>query len=263
MNILLTGGASGIGLSVINKFKENNHNIIALDINEIDENPNVKTFICDITNDESLQKVETYIKENNIKLDLIINIAGIHKMASLVESPFVDIKKVIDINLNGTMLVNHTFHKYLKDKGTIIITTSEVASIPPLPFNGIYSVSKIALESYAQALRQELNLLNQKVITIQPGAIETPLSRNSLTDTKSLSVKTKLYQKQAHKFLEITTKFMGTPMNSDKLARKIYKICLKKHPKYTYKIHHNIGLVLLGILPKRWQCSIIKLLLNT
>ena len=73
----------------------------------------------------------------------------------------------------------------------------------PLPFNGLYTVSKNALESYAQALRQELNLLNQKVITIRPGAIKTPLSSNSLTDTDKLAKDTILYQKQAGKFLNM------------------------------------------------------------
>ena len=68
--------------------------------------------------------------------------------------------------------------------------TSEVASLDPMPFNGLYNVSKTALDSYSQALRQELNLLGQVVITIKPGSIETPLSEGSLVDTKNLAENT-------------------------------------------------------------------------
>ena len=52
------------------------------------------------------------------------------------------------------------FNKLLKENGRIIITTSEVAPLAPMPFNGIYNVTKTALDSYSQALRQELNLIN-------------------------------------------------------------------------------------------------------
>ena len=196
------------------------------------------------------------------KLDAIINIAGIHKIASFIESDYNDFKNVINVNLLGTINVNKTLYPSLKSDGRIIIVTSEVASLDPLPFNGLYNVSKTALDSYAQSLRQELNLLNQKVITIRPGAIKTPLSDNSLVDIDNLANETKLYNKQAKKFLSISKKFMGTPLNPNKLAKLIYKVTNKKHPKYIYNIHRNIGLVLLSILPKRLQCFIIKLLLK-
>ena len=183
-------------------------------------------------------------------------------MVSLVEDDYNQMKKLIDINLCGTILVNNTFHSNLKTNGKIVIVTSEVAEFDPMPFNGLYNVSKTALESYAQALRQELNLLGQKVITIQPGAIETSLSTNSMNDTQHLANNTKLYKKQANKFLNIAKKFMGKPIKSEKLALFIYKKTTKKNPKYTYKIHRNLGLVLLNILPKKTQCAIIKLLLS-
>lgn len=259
--VLITGVSSGIGKELANVYKNNDFQVIGIDVNEAN-NLNMIYFKADITNEEDLRKVADYLLNHEIKLEMIINVAGIHRMASLVESNFATIKKVIDINLNGTMLINHQFHRFLKEKGRIIIVTSEVASFEPLPFNGIYSISKIALESYAQSLRQELNLLDQKVITFRPGSIETPLSSNSLNDTKSLVDNTKLFKKQSVHFLKIVKKFSGKPIKPQKLARKIYKKSIKKHVKYTYKVHQNFGLFLLGIMPKRVQCFIVKTLLN-
>ena len=228
----------------------------------MEEKDNLLSFPCDITNENELLKIKEVLKIKNIELDLIINIAGIHKMASLVEEDFSKIKSLIDINLLGTMLVNKTFHSLLKENGRIIITTSEVATYDPMPFNGLYNVSKAALDSYAQALRQELNLINQKVITIRPGAIKTPLSNNSLEDTKVLAESTILYKKQSYKFYKLVKNFMGTPITPIKIAKLIYKGSTSKHPKLIYKKHRNIGLILLNMLPKRLQCFIFKELLK-
>lgn len=256
--VLITGASSGIGKSLKDIFLQNNYHVIALDIKEIDPQDNLDSFICDITNKESLQNVKNTLDKQNIKLDYIINVAGIHMMASLVESPLDQMQRLININLNGTMSVNRIFHSLLKEKGRIIIITSEVASFDPMPFNGLYNVSKTALDTYAQALRQELNLLNQKVITFRPGAVKTPLCDSSLTGTQNLVDSTILYKKQAGKFLKLVTMFMGKPLSPTKMAKFIYKKSIKKHPKLIYKKHQNIGLVLLSILPKRWQCAIIK-----
>lgn len=261
-NVLITGAASGIGKAVKDYYLNNGHNVYAIDVNSIDEQENLTSFVSDITNEESLLKVKQYFIDNNITLDIIINVAGIHKMASLVETEYNQMKKVIDINLCGTMLVNNVFHDRLDKKGRIIIVTSEVASFDPMPFNGLYNISKTALDCYTQALRQELNLIGQKVITIRPGAIETPLSNNSMIDTKHLADTTKLYKKQANKFVNIATKFMGKPLKPEVLAKLIYNVSFKNNPKYIYKKHQNIGLVLLDILPLRLQCAIIKLLLK-
>ena len=262
MNILITGAGSGIGKATKDYFLENGHNVYALDVLEIEKRKNLVSFICDISKEENLDEVRGYLSNNNIEIDVIINVAGIHKMASLVETDSLFLKKIIDVNLVGTMLVNKYFHPYLNKGGRIIIVTSEVAPFDPMPFNGLYNVSKTALDCYSQALRQELNLINQKVITIRPGAIETPLSNNSLVDTVALSNTTILYKKQASKFLGITKKFMGTPLKPLKVAKLIYKAATKKRPKLIYSIHRNFGLVLLSILPKRLQCFVIKTLLK-
>jgi 3-oxoacyl-[acyl-carrier protein] reductase len=220
LKVLITGVASGIGKATKDYFINAGHFVYGIDVSEIEQEINLVSFKADITNKDELNKIYESIDE---KIDLIINVAGIHKMASLVETDFDKIKKVIDINLVGTMLVNNTFHPLLKEKGRILIVTSEVAGFDPMPFNGLYNVSKTGLESYAQALRQELNLIDQKVITIRPGAIETPLASFSMDDTKALAEQTKLYEKQAGKFYNIARKFMGTPIKAEKIAKIIYK----------------------------------------
>ena len=261
MNVLITGVASGIGKACAEYFIQNNHSVYGIDIHNVNCDK-IQFFQCDIVDEIAVKSVLSYFIDHNIKLDAIINIAGIHMMASLIESDFNKMKKVIDVNLTGTMLINKIFYEILNEKGRIIIVTSEVAAYDPMPFNGLYNVSKTALDCYAQALRQELNLKGNKVITIRPGSIETPLAEGSITGTKELVSDTKLYEAESVRFLNLVTKFIGTPMKPMVIGKLIYKVTLKKHPKYIYTKHANIGLVLLNILPKRLQCFIIKMLLK-
>lgn len=262
MNVLITGAASGIGQSVANYFINHGHTVWGIDVSSTSAGKNFHGFVADITDEVSLQQVKNQLIQQDIYLDAILNIAGIHTMVSLVESDYAAMKKVVDINLEGTILINRIFHQLLAEHGRIIIVTSEVAGFDPMPFNGLYSMTKTALEAYAQALRQELNLIGQKVITIRPGAVETPLSGASLKATQDLADTTVLYKKQAKRFASLAARFIGTPIKPATLAALIYNAAVTKHPKLIYKIHHNIGLVLLSILPKRLQCALIKLLLH-
>ncbi len=255
LTVLITGAVSGIGKAVKEKFIKEGHIVYCIDIKE-GEN----IFVADITNEQSLTDVKERL--SGVKFDLILNFAGIHIMASFIEEDYERIKKLFEVNLLGTILVNKTFYSLLKPNGKILITTSEVASFDPLPFNGVYSVSKTALDSYAQVLRQELNLLGQKVITLRPGAVETNLSAGSLTATEKLVEKTTLYKNESKHFLSLTKKFMGKPISTQKLATFVYKISTKRRPKAVYSKHRNLGLILLSILPKSLQCYIVKKLLK-
>ena len=261
INVLITGAASGIGKAVAEYFAKEGATVYSLDIKESDSE-GITSFVADITDEDSLEAVRGELAKGGTELDVILNIAGVHAMASFVESDLSVMERVININLLGTMKTNRIFHNLLKPDGRIIIVTSEVATYTPMPFNGLYNVSKTALECYADSLRQELNLLGQKVITIRPGAVETPLANGSLGATERLAEDTVLYAEEAKHFANIVRKFTGTPMKPEKLAKVIYKAATAKRPRLSYDKRRSAGLVLLNMLPKSWQCGIIKMLLK-
>lgn len=262
MHLLITGAASGIGRAVTEHFLERGHTVYGIDLAFTQSSGGYYGFAADITDEEALLRVRQHLAENRITLDAILNIAGIHMMASLVESDYAKMKKVVDVNLAGTMLVNRVFYDRLAKDGRIVIVTSEVAGFDPMPFNGLYNVTKTALDTYAQALRQELNLLGQRVVTVRPGAVETELSANSMKATRQLADTTVLYRNQARNFAGLAAKFMGKPIKPGVLAALIYRATTATHPKLIYRKHQNVGLVLLNLLPKGAQCAVIKLLLR-
>ena len=159
-------------------------------------------------------------------------------------------------------LVNKTFISILNKNAKIIITSSELAPLDPLPFNGIYSITKATLENYALSLRQELNLLDIKVIILRPGAINTSLIDESIKNVERIEKETVLYKDNAPLFKSIVQKNESKTIEAIKLAKLIEKIVAKKRNKLLYKINLNHKLILLSCLPKRLQLYIIKKLIS-
>ncbi len=262
MNVLITGALGGIGRAVTNYYISKGVNVYALDVLKSCDIEGVNYYKADITDKDSLNAIYESLAKNNVVLDAIVNIAGIFFIDSFIEIDDDKLKNIFDINLMGAILVNKTFYNLLNSKGKIIITTSEVAPLSPMPFNAIYNVTKTALDAYAQGLRQELNLIGQKVITIRPGAFNTSLSQGALVKTKELANNTTLYKEQSYKFYKIVKTFMGNPKTPEKIAKLYYKALISKNNKIVYKKNVNPLLKLLNVLPDRLQCFIIKLMLK-
>ena len=264
MTVLVTGAASGIGRASAAALLAAGHRVFGLDLDTptAPAEGDYRGLAADITDEAALTAVRDGLTAEGITLDAILCVAGVHAMVALTESDFSAIRRPIDINLLGTMLTCRTLHPLLARGGRIVIVTSEVAGMPPLPFNGVYTVSKTALDAYAQALRQELSLLSQKVVTVRPGAIETPLCNGSLDATARLAEDTVLFKKEAGRFLTVTRRFMGKPKPPAAIAKTILRALTAKHPRTTYKKYRNPGLVLLALLPLSWQCAIVRWLLR-
>ena len=260
--VLITGVSGGMGLATAKKFIENDYFVYGLDIRKpVEEIPNLKFIETDLRKEESVVNAFNIIKEDNIKFDSIINMAGIYDLNSLVEMSEADFVRIFDINVFSIYRVNKTFLPSLNEKGKIIITSSELGPLDPLPFTGIYGITKSTIEKYAYSLRMELQLLGYQVVIIRPGAVETTLLDVSTTRIDGFEKETKLYKYNASKFKEITEKVESRKIKPEKIANLAYKINSKKKAKYVYKINRNPLLLLLNILPQRFQNWVIKKIL--
>ena len=261
-SILITGAASGIGRAAARAFLERGYTVYALDMEEIPAVEGLIPLTADVRDEAALAAIAERLAEEGVRLSAILCSAGIHRMSSLLEERTETLRRVIDVNLVGTMLVCRLFHRLLGEGGRIVLVTSEVATYDPLPFNGLYTVSKVALESYAQALRQELSLLGQRVVTVRPGAVDTPLAEGTGMAAVELAGCTELYLREAHRFVGLTARFQGKPIPPERLARLLVRTVETRRPRLSYNCHRHAGLILLSALPKRLQCAIVRCLLR-
>lgn len=258
MNVLITGACGGMGKATTELLKEKGHNILALDKKVINPIDGVTYFEADITKTDELIDVYDRISNQVTNLDVIINFAGIYNLDSLVEITEDEFIKIFNINLFGVYRINKIFLPLLTRGGKIIITSSELAPLDPLPFTGLYAITKAALEKYAYSLRMELNLLDIKVSIIRPGAVQTDLLDVSTKSLDRFCENTNLYKCNAERFKNIVNNVEAKKISSLKIAKIALKIINTKKPKYVYNINRNFMLKLLNILPKRLQVAIIK-----
>ena len=160
-------------------------------------------------------------------------------------------------------MFKHLFTPILNQGGRIIITTSELAPLDPLPFTGIYAVTKAALEKYAYSLRMEVNLLGISVSVIRPGAVKTSLLSDSTQALNRFCANTQLYRCNAEKFRRIVDRVEAKNVAPEVIAEIVCKALEARHPKFVYNVNRNLLLKLLNLLPDSMQTAIIKRILRT
>ncbi|NLO48080.1 MAG: SDR family NAD(P)-dependent oxidoreductase [Clostridiales bacterium] len=261
-HILVTGAYGGMGRATVDSLKTQGFCVIALDKITGSAAENVISLQADITDADSVKAAFKEVKGITDELYAIVHFAGIYLLDSLVEIENESFVQAFEANLFGAFLVNKTFLPLLKNDSRIVITTSELAPLDPLPFTGIYAVTKGALDKYAYSLRMELQLLGISVSVLRAGAVDTGMLGVSTDALDKFCKNTKLYACNVNRFKRIVDGVEAKSIPTEKVARKIVKILSVNNPKFAYSINRNPLLLLLNALPKRLQLWVIRQVLK-
>ena len=202
-DILVSGAYGGMGRAAIKAFSDNGFRVFALDRVVDEPCENIIPIKTDITSKESVLNALEYISGLTNSLYAIVHFAGVYMLDSLVEMSEDSFRRIFDVNLYGAYLINKTFIPLLCEGSRIIITTSELAPLDPLPFTGVYAVSKGALDKYAYSLSMELQLLGIRVSVLRAGAVDTGMISASTDALDRFCDETKLYSCNADRFKKI------------------------------------------------------------
>lgn len=260
--ILVTGACGGMGMATVKLLTEQGYTVFALDRTEYAPTDGVISVTCDLSDEKQVETASEKVREYTDSLFAVVHFAGIYMLDSLVEIGTDSFDKILDINLRGAFLVNKAFLPFLSEGSRIIITTSELAPLDPLPFTGIYAVTKGALDKYAYSLRMELQLLGISVSVLRAGAVKTDMLGVSTTALDKFVENTKLYSCNATRFKNIVERVEARNITTDKLGEKVVKILCKSRPRFAYSINRNPLLLMLNILPKHLQLWTIKQVLK-
>ena len=261
-SILITGAYGGMGCATAMRFRDMGWRVFALDRVVGESEENIIPIKVDVTDEISVQRAVVSVAQMTDKLDAIIHFAGVYMLDSLIEMPSESYDRIFDINVRGVYLVNKYFFPFLKEGSRILITTSELAPLDPLPFTGIYAVTKAALDKYAYSLRMELQLLGVSVSVLRAGAVDTGMLGASTDALDSFCERTRLYSCNADRFKRIVEGVEARRITPEKLARRVLSILGKKRPTFAYSINRNPLLLILNALPKRLQLFAIRLILK-
>lgn len=260
--VLITGAGGGMGLAAARAASKAGYYVFALDKKPPDPAERIMPIVADVTDLESLEQAKNVVEKMTGTLYAIVHFAGYYMLDSLIEIEEKKFLSAYDVNTFGPYRVNKTFHSMLKTGSGIVITTSELAPLDPLPFTGIYALTKSALDKYAYSLRMELQLSEIWVSVLRPGAVSTDMLGASTTALDSFCNSTKIYSCNAERFRAIVDSVEARNITPDRVGALVTKILNAKRHKYVYKINRNPLLLLLNALPDKLQTLIIKRLLK-
>ncbi len=185
--ILITGGASGIGLGLTERFIRENNTVIICGRRETalkdvkDRFPTVITKVCDLTIEADRIELYNWVSENHPDLNVLVNNAGIQNWMNISDSEFYQ-KSAQEINTNIVAPIHLiTLFLQLNSLNTIINVTSGLAFVQ-LSKVAVYCATKAFFHSLTLSLRHMLKSKNIEVVEMIPPALNTDLGGKGLHD---------------------------------------------------------------------------------
>lgn len=261
--VLITGAAGGMGLAAARKLLGVGETVYGLDLREPEPPLEGLCFLrTDLTDPDSVNGAFEKIREDGVRLRGIIHMAGLYDLDSLVEMEEAAWRRIFAVNLDAVYRVNRVFLPLLAPGARILITTSELAPLDPLPFTGIYAITKTALDQCASSLRMELQLLGIRVIVLRPGAVATRLLDVSTARLDAFCRKTTHYAPNAERFRRIVNRVEARKIPPERVADLARRALCAAHPRDVYSINRNPLLLLLNAMPNRVRRGIIRCILK-
>jgi uncharacterized oxidoreductase len=185
--ILITGGASGIGLGLTERFIAENNQVIICGrredkLKEVAKRfPGVILKVCDVSAEKDRIELYEWIAKDHSDLNVLVNNAGIQQWMNVMDHDFYEKAKVeIDTNIIAPIHLTNLFLQ-LPSLNTIMNVTSGLAFVP-LTKVPVYCATKAFFHSFALSLRYLLKDKNIEVIEIIPPALNTDLGGKGLHD---------------------------------------------------------------------------------
>lgn len=186
-NVLITGGASGIGFIMGAKALDRGaKKLIIWDVNEdallsaaskLSKNGySVSTYVVDVSDSENVLKAAESVREEHGEVHFLFNNAGIVKSKKFETQSMLDIKNTMDVNSLGLMYVARALLPDMLSKGEgYIINIASAAGLTPNPGMTVYAASKWAAVGWSESLNLELKKSGSqvKVLTVMPSFINT------------------------------------------------------------------------------------------
>jgi short-subunit dehydrogenase len=251
--VLITGGSSGIGKAIGIYLSEKGFKVYGTSRNpqKITTHP-FNLVALDVTDTDTITTAIQTIIAKERRLDILINNAGMGITGALEDTPTDEMRHVFNTNFFGAIdVIKAVLPQMRQQKSGLIINITSIAGYMGLPFRGIYSATKGALELSTEALRMEVANFGIKVTNVAPGDFATNIASGRYhTPVFENSPYKKTYQTN----LNLMDADVNGGENPIQMAEAIYKIINSKNPKIHYKVGSTMqkfAIVLKRMLPDK------------
>ena len=196
--ILITGGASGIGLATVELFVQEGASVAVLDVDQGSLESATRLGAAhvaqvDVTDEVAVGREVLAAAQALGGLDGLVNAAGISITRNLADQDLASWRKILDVNLTGAFLVAKAALPHLTAAtGATIVNVASGIALRPFPGLGAYAASKAGLLAWTKVLAQELGP-RIRVNATCPGSTDTPLMRANMPPNVDMAQFTSQY----------------------------------------------------------------------
>ena len=178
--MLITGTRKGIGKSLVEYYTQQGYYVVGCSRGEVDYKlENHSHLIADVSNENEVRGIFSFIRNKFGKLDVLVNNAGIASMNHIMLTPLSTVTNIFNTNMIGTFLFCREAAKLMaKNKFGRIVNFTTVATPLKLEGEAIYAASKAAVHSFTEVSARELAPLNITVNSIGPTPVDTDLIKS-------------------------------------------------------------------------------------
>lgn len=259
--VLITGASSGIGKSIATFLAEKGYKVYGTSrFLRPEKDFSFELIALDVLKIETIDTAIHFILKKEGRLDVLINNAGMGITGSIEDTPTDEMRAVFNTNFFGAIdVLKAVLPQMRQQKSGIIINITSIAAYMGLPFRGLYSATKGALELITEAASMEVKPFGIRVVNVAPGDFATNIAAGRYH--------TPVFEKSAYKDtyqtnLNLMDAQVNSGMNPLEMAKVVAKIIENKKPKIHYKVGgfmEKFSIVLKRILPDR---AYQKLLMN-
>ena len=260
MIILITGITSGFGRAMAKKLTAEGHKVYGTYRKDSEPLEGVTYIKCEVTDEAQVEVAVKQVLDDEGRIDVFINNAGMGIGGPLEFSSLEDAHRQMDVNWMGMVRFLHWVVPAMrKQGGGRIIAFSSIGGLMGLPYQGLYSASKYAIEGYCEALRLELRGTGISVTVVEPGDFSTNFTaqRKSVAGPEVAAA----YPGYARSLASIEHD-ENNGLKPEFLAGKIAKIVKAKRPPYKIIIAsflQKLSVFVKSIVPRRTFAKILSL----
>ncbi|MRT17430.1 SDR family oxidoreductase [Vitellibacter sp. q18] len=251
--VLITGGSSGIGKAIGEYLTARGYEVFGTSRNpEKIANSKFPLLKMDVNDTASIKTVVEGIIDKSQKIDVVINNAGVGITGPIEETPESEIKNAFQTNFYGPINVIKAVLPQMREQGFgQIINVTSIAAYMGLPYRGIYSATKAALEITIEALRMETLQFGIKMTNVAPGDFATNIAAGRY---HAPILENSPYKKDYGNTLKMMDQHVDNGDDPLKMAKAVHRIIEDSNPKIHYKIGaplQKFSIVLKRILPDK------------
>jgi short-subunit dehydrogenase len=249
---LITGCSSGIGRALAEEFERREHVVYAtarrVEALEDLAARGIRTAALDVNDSASIDALMARLEEDGVTVTTLVNNAGYGAMGPLAELPLDELRLQFETNVFAIVtLIQAVVPGMVERRSGRIVNVGSVSGVLATPFSGAYCASKAAVHALSDSLRTELAPFGIRVVTVQPGAIQSQFGATASAGVARRSLS--LYEPVADAIAARSEASQDKPTPADVFARKLADAVLAENPKPLVRIGRASSL-----LPflKRW-----------